>query len=190
MGHTHSTSPYTTMKMILLLSCLALATAWHIKIDQLEYGFCDGSAEPATIDVASVEPFPIVFATGETITLSIQLTLNEPVPVGAQVSLKIKKEAAIDIPFPCLEIDGLHIGSCDYDGDHLLELGADGQECKLPLNPGVYGGGDPLVLTLPEIPSIIADLLASGTYYADATITLADGTQMACVWVRLEVVAS
>merc|ERR1719315_854783 len=88
------------MKLFLLLSCLALATARNIKIDQLEYGFCDGSAEPATIDVASVEPFPIVFATGETITLSIQLTLNEPVPVGAQVSLKIKKEAAIDIPFP------------------------------------------------------------------------------------------
>merc|ERR1712038_2233358 len=77
---------------------------------------------------------------------------------------------------PCLEIDGLHIGSCDYDGDHLLELGAEalcpdyfpaGQDCKLPLNPGVYGGGEPLVLgPLPEIPSIIGDLLASGTYYA------------------------
>merc|ERR1712215_264868 len=187
------------MKTLFILGLAALTSARNIKVDQLEYGFCDGSAEPGTIDNASVEPFPIVLATGETITLSVQLTLNEPVPVGAQVSLKIKKEGLIDVPFPCLEIDGLHIGSCDYDGDHLLELGADGlcpdyfpdgQECKLPLNPGVYGGGDPLVLTLPEIPSIIADLLASGTYYADATITLADGTQMACVWIRVEMVAS
>ena len=85
----------------------------------------------------------------------------------------------------------------DYDGDQLLEEGADtlcptyfpdGQDCKLPLNPGVYGGGEPLVLgPLPEIPGIIGDLLASGTYYADATITLADGTQMACLYVRVEV---
>merc|ERR1711910_232557 len=155
----------TIMKTILVLACVVLASAKHIhvKIDQLEYGFCDGSAEPASIDAASVEPFPIVVATGETITLSVQITLNEVVPAGAQVSLKIKKEGLIPVPIPCLEIDGLHIGSCDYDGDHLLELGP-----------------------LPEIPSIIGDLLASGTYYADATITLADGTQMACLYVRVE----
>ena len=55
-----------------------------------------------------------------------------------------------------------------------------------PLNPGVYGAGDPLVLTLPDIPAVIADLLASGTYYADATILLADGSEMACIFVRLE----
>ena len=73
--------------------------------------FPDGSAEPGTLDTASVEPFPIVVATGESITLSVQLTLNEPVPVGAQVSIKIKKEGLIDIPLPCLEIDGLHLGS-------------------------------------------------------------------------------
>merc|ERR1719427_1269578 len=166
------------MKVFAILACVALASARNIKVDQLEYGFCDGS----------VEPFPVVIATGETISLSVQLTLNEPVPVGAQVSLKIKKEGVIPIPFPCLEIDGLHLGSCTYDGDHLLELAAEGlcpdyfpegQECKLPLNPGVYGGGDPIVLTVPEIPALIAELLASGTYYADATITLADGTEMA-----------
>merc|ERR1711915_1099389 len=174
------------MKTLFILGLAALASARNIKVDQLEYGFCDGSAEPGTIDTASVEPFPIVLATGETIT------------VGAQVSLKIKKEGLIDVPFPCLEIDGLHIGSCDYDGDHLLELGAealcptyfpDGQECALPLNPGTYGGDPPIVLTLPEIPAIIAELLASGTYYAEATISLADGTQMACLFVRVEVTA-
>merc|ERR1739838_306701 len=179
-----------TMKVFAILACVALASARNIKVDQLEYGFCDGSAEPATIDIATVEPFPVVIATGETISLSVQLTLNEPVPVGAQVS---------PIPFPCLEIDGLHLGSCTYDGDHLLELGAEGlcpdyfpegQECKLPLNPGVYGGGDPLVLTVPEIPALIAELLASGPYYADATITLADGTEMACIYIRVELVAS
>merc|ERR1712168_659916 len=190
-----------TMKAFFSLLCLAIvamasARNVHVKIDQLEYGFCDGSAEPASIDALAVEPFPIVIATGETITLTVEITLNEVVPVGAQVSLKIRKEGVIDIPFPCLTIDGLHIGSCDYDGDSLLEAGADtlcptyfpdGQECKLPLKPGTYGGGDPLVLgPLPEIPSVIGDLLASGTYYADATITTADGTQMACLFIRVE----
>merc|ERR1712234_9228 len=194
MGFLHN------MKIFLVLACLALASAKHVhvKIDQLEYGFCDGSAEPASIDNASVEPFPIVVATDETITLSVQITLNEVVPAGAQVSLKIKKEGLIPVPIPCLEIEGLHIGSCDYDGDHLLELGAealcptyfpDGQECALPLNPGTYGGDPPIVLTLPEIPAIIAELLASGTYYAEATISLADGTQMVCLFVRVEVTA-
>merc|ERR1712243_326853 len=153
----------STMRTILILACVALASTkhLHVKIDQLEYGFCDGSAEPATIDTATVDPFPVVVATGETITLSVQITLNEVVPAGAQVSLKIKKEGLIPVPIPCLEIDGLHIGSCDYDGDYLLTEGADaicgpyfpeGQECALPLNPGTYGGDPPLVLEVPEIP--------------------------------------
>ena len=77
----------------------------------VQHCFADGSAEPAAIDTATVEPFPIVVATGETITLSVQITLNEVVPAGAQVSLKIKKEGLIPVPIPCLEIDGLHIGS-------------------------------------------------------------------------------
>ena len=96
------------------------------------------------------------------------------------------------------ELPGPTYPLSDYDGDHLLELGAealcptyfpDGQECALPLNPGTYGGDPPIVLTLPEIPAIIAELLASGTYYAEATISLADGTQMACLFVRVEVTA-
>merc|ERR1711872_192872 len=178
-------------KTLFILGLAALASARNIKVDQLEYGFCDGSAEPGSIDNASVEPFPIVLATGETITLSVQLTLNEPIPVGTQVSLKIKKEGLIDIPFPCLEVEGLHIGSCDYDGDTLIAEGADaicgpyfpeGQACSLPLGPGMYGGEPPLVLTVPEIPSIIGDLLGSGTYYAEATLTTG-GSTFACIYI-------
>merc|ERR1711909_114992 len=96
------------------------------------------------------------------------LTIMKTILVLACVALAGAKHIHV-------KIDQLEYGSCDYDGDHL------------PLNPGVYGGGEPLVLgPLPEIPSIIGDLLASGTYYADATITLADGTQMACLYVRVE----
>ena len=65
----------------------------------------------------------------------------------------------------------------EYEGDFLLEAATDalcgdeltpggyfppGQACKLPLGPGVYGGGDPIVVTLPDsIPDLIVDLLAN-----------------------------
>merc|ERR1712096_485306 len=128
-----------------------------------------------------------------------QITLNEEVAVGAKVDLNIVLEGIIPIKIPCLDIEGLHIGSCSYDGDALLASASDflcptyvpeGQECMLPLGPGSYGGGDPLVVVLPEIPGIIVDLLASGTYYADATVNYADGTQMTCIYIRIELTGS
>ena len=47
------------------------------------------------------------------------------IPPGATVSLKIKKEGIVDIPLPCLEIDGAHLGSCDYDAQYLLTTYSD-----------------------------------------------------------------
>merc|ERR1712168_1375527 len=160
------------MKLFSLLPLLGLAAARNIRIDQIEYGFCEGADESVgSPDIIDVQPFPVVVATGETITLTIQLTMAEghEIPPGATVSLKIKKEGIVDIPLPCL----------DYFPD--------GQECTLPLGPGVYGGGkeNPLTVTLPEIPSIIADLLAAGTYYASATVKTADGADWTCGYVRL-----
>ena len=125
-----------------------------------------------------------IIAAGKTISLVLNLTLKEPVPVGAQVSLKIMKEGNPDSQIVT-----------NYDGDYLLRLGAEtlcpnfvpkGQECKLPLNAGVYGGGlgHPLAVTLPKIPVPIA----SGAYYADATIILADGTEMVCRFARAQLV--
>ena len=45
-----------------------------------------------------------------------------------------------------------------------------------------------MTVEIPEIPDLIAGFLASGTYYADATISYADGTMMTCLYVRIEVV--
>merc|ERR1711936_488443 len=83
---------------------------------EIEYGFCDGSPEPASIDNISVEPFPILVQNGASVTLAVQankrkkekkrkktwqtkkirkleeknllvqITLNEPLPAGASVS--------------------------------------------------------------------------------------------------------
>merc|ERR1712110_678109 len=105
-------------------------------------------------------------------------------------------------PFPCLDLNGTPIGSCEYEGDFLLEAATDalcgdeltpggyfppGQACKLPLAPGVYGGGDPIVVTLPDsIPDLIVGLLANGKYHVDITLKNADGSENTCVKVHLE----
>ena len=76
-----------------------------------EYGFCAGAAEPLTIDTLSVLPDPLVLATGAEVSLQVLITLLEEIPAGAGVSIKIKKDGLIDIPIPCLDIDGVSIGS-------------------------------------------------------------------------------
>ena len=71
----------------------------------------DGSPEPLTIDFLTLTPFPVIINEGATATLEAQLTLKEELPVGATVDLKLKLEGIIPIPIPCLELNGLHIGS-------------------------------------------------------------------------------
>ena len=71
----------------------------------------DGSPEPFTFDVMSVEPFPILVQNGAMLSIAIQITLNEEVPVGTQVALNMVLEGIIPIKIPCLDIDGLTIGS-------------------------------------------------------------------------------
>merc|ERR1711892_863319 len=171
------------MKVFALLALVAVVTTKNvdIRLDALEYGFCDGSPEPASIDEFTVEPFPIIFATNNTITLKVRLTLNEPIPAGSTLKLNIKKEGFINIPIPCIEIQGTPIGSCTYDGDDVLAAVAaglcptyvpDGQECALPLGPGLYGGEPDLVIVLPEIPPELGIIIGNkAVLYADATIT-------------------
>merc|ERR1711997_226669 len=70
-----------------LLACIAMVSARNLKLDELEVGFCDGAnSDVLSLDNISVEPFPLVIATGEDITLNVQITLNEPIPAGATVS--------------------------------------------------------------------------------------------------------
>merc|ERR1712226_507405 len=201
-----SQDPPTTVTMRFLALTLLLAVAASAKDithilappDGLEYGFCEGSPEPAVIDVLDVQPFPVVVNEGAEITLAVQITLNEEIAPGATVDLKLVKEGIIPITIPCIELDGHMIGSCSYDADFLLSEGApflcpdyfpDGQECKLPLLPGVYGGGDPLVIgPLPKIPDIIKPFL-KGTIRAEATAKDVNGNVLACIWVRVAVTA-
>merc|ERR1711913_244058 len=106
------------MKFLALALIVASASAKNLRFNllapptELEYGFCDGSPEPLAFDVMSVTPFPILVQNGATITLEIQITLNQEVPVGSVVDLNLVLEGLIPIKIPCLEIEGLHIGSC------------------------------------------------------------------------------
>merc|ERR1711899_484527 len=104
------------MKFLALALIVASASAKNLRFNllapptELEYGFCDGSPEPLTFDVMSVTPFPILVQNGATITLEIQITINQEVPVGSVVDLNLVLEGLIPIKIPCLEIEGLHIG--------------------------------------------------------------------------------
>merc|ERR1711909_263778 len=112
-----SGSSVSTMKVFALILLVAAVSAKDIRIqvnappDELEHGFCPGSPEPFALDALSVKPFPIIIANGESVTLELQLTLNEEIAKGAQVSLKMKLEGLIDLPIPCIEVDGLHWAS-------------------------------------------------------------------------------
>merc|ERR1712115_5578 len=182
----------SVMKLPVLLATVVLASAKNINVKQLEYGFCDGAPQPGTIDELTVLPDPVELKTGATVTL------NEIVQTGSQVELSISKNfLGVPVPIPCLEINELNIGSCKYDADHLLTEFADflcpahfpdGQACATPLNPGTYGGGDPIVVEIPEIPDIIAGFLGSGEYHASATVTNPDGSMMTCIQIKVDVV--
>jgi hypothetical protein len=102
------------MKSLLCLSLLpALAsTARKLEVRELQYGFCEGSAQPFSIDEVVVEPYPIVVASGATIRVAVGITLNEPIPVGSTATLKVVKLGLIGLPLPCLPFDdGSYWGS-------------------------------------------------------------------------------
>merc|ERR1712130_1011139 len=88
------------MKFFALAFLVAAASAKDIRLNllapptELEYGFCEGSPEPISFDVMSVTPFPILVQNGATITLEIQITLNEEVPVGSQVDSTLSWKAS------------------------------------------------------------------------------------------------
>merc|ERR1711990_1166577 len=173
--------PKVTMKLLGLALLVASASAFDLSklrlaADNVEYGFCEGSPEPASIDNISVEPFPILIQNGATVTLNVQITLNEPLPAGASVALNLVLEGIIPIKIPCLDINGI---SPQYFPE--------GQACALPLNPGVYGGGDPLTLgPIESIPDILLPFL-KGTINAEASFLLEDGSLFACGYARVAV---
>ena len=73
--------------------------------------------QPGSIDLIEIQPYPIKFQSGASISVSALLTLDEPntIPSGSKVRLDVKKEGLIPLPIPCLELEGadgiIHLGS-------------------------------------------------------------------------------
>jgi len=164
------------------------------KVNKLEVDFCDGAHHTGTIDFASVSPFPVKIATGASVKVKAQFTLSEQILEGATVSLEIQKKEPWWLPnihVPCIVVEGIKVGSCEYSVSWLLERGAHylcpehfppGQACKLPLLPGVYGGSNPLRLgPIQSVPNIIADLIGSGEYDARVKLYSKEGKLITCI---------
>merc|ERR1711915_409250 len=152
------------MKLVLFVMAVGLTTTGLAasaarNIKALEYGFCAGASEPLTFQTFDIQPYPVEIATGATINIELVVDLLEVVPEGATVKLDIVKKGLIDIPFPCLEIEGLHLGSCEYDGQTLLDEGA-AFLC----------------------PDILIDLLGSGSYEVKVHAIRPDGSEETCLY--------
>jgi len=169
------------------------------KLDKLEVGFCEGAPQTGSIDLASVSPFPVAIAQGASVALTSQFTLRKEIPEGVTVTLNIKKKEpwwAPNIHIPCIDVEGMKIGSCTYPLSWLLARAAphlpphilpDGQACKLPLLPGVYGGPDPVMLgPIRHLPPLIAQLIPSGEYDAKVELHTREGALLTCLYSRVK----
>ena len=67
--------------------------------------FSDGSPEPFTIYEFEVAPLPVLIANGAMIEYSLQIGLNEEIPVGSTITLKIRTHGIIPITIPCIDLE-------------------------------------------------------------------------------------
>ena len=71
----------------------------------IKFTFTEGSPEPFTIYSFEVAPFPVLIAKDAVIEYSIQIGLNELIPIGSYVNFTITKLGIIPIKIPCYELD-------------------------------------------------------------------------------------
>ena len=71
--------------------------------------FSGGSPEPFTLDLLSIDPFPILVQPGGLVTVAAQINLKEVIDVGAKVSFNIVMEGLIPLPIPCLDLSDLGV---------------------------------------------------------------------------------
>merc|ERR1711936_1476022 len=186
-----------SLSFTVLLCLLSAVSARQVALRDFSFGFCDeDTPQPLSIEVATIDPFPIPLVTGTILDVNVRFILNEICPVGTLGKMNMELQGLIPIPIPCVQIGDISLGSCEYGIDALLTAGSAllcptlpvGQDCNLPLNPGSYGGE--IVFEFPEINPIIAELLAAGTYKIDAQFLQEDGTEFTCLTFNLELTGS
>jgi len=171
----------------LVLALVAVAVA------KPDFDACPGFEDNSFVNPwkLSINPDPIHAKEGASVSIHFDATVLKTLPVGTKVDFKMVKSG---VPLPCLPMPGLpiHIGSCSYEAQDLLDLipaddckkfAPEGQACSLPLNPGFYGDKDPngsKSFVLPAIPFIVRPFL-SGDIEVTAKATNADGTEYLCM---------
>ena len=86
-------------------------TARHAILKELQYGFCDGAGQPLSIDELVVEPYPVEVHSGAVIHLALGLTLDEVIPAGSRLRVKMFKDLLVDVPIPCITYGDTYLGS-------------------------------------------------------------------------------
>ena len=71
------------------------------RLDDVNYGFCQNSTSNSTLDRFIVQPQPIPLTRGQTFNVTAQFTLDEVIPQGANISIRIERPGLIPIPIPC-----------------------------------------------------------------------------------------
>merc|ERR550519_1122046 len=163
------------MKLLIFVTSLSLTLARRLG-DDIQVEWC-GDGRPGDIEMMDIDPLPIVVHSGATISIGFKVNLKEEIPVGTSIKLSVVKEGLLPLPIPCVDLNGTPVGSCEYTLDGMFSAGEnilcgdvmtpggyfpEGQDCALPLKIGEYGGGNPITITLPDLPDDIIDLVVSG----------------------------
>ena len=95
------------MKQICLFLFLVVVTGLTktVRLDDIKYGSCGNSSSNSTFDKFSVQPHPIAWARGQKFNVSAQFTLDETIPEGANISIRLERQGLIPLPVPCDFVD-------------------------------------------------------------------------------------
>ena len=99
------------MRTFIFSTLLAVVTARHAILKELQYGFCDGAGQPLSVDEFVVEPYPLEVHSGAVIHLALGFTLDEVIPAGSRLRVKMFKDLLVDLPLPCLPYGDTYLGS-------------------------------------------------------------------------------
>ena len=160
------------MQQIIILTFLAAVSSRARLIDvHPSYGTCHddypNATSSSTFDKLDIQPYPVPFKEREQLNISVQFTINEVIPSGANITIEIlsRMDSILPIKIPCYKFQNGHFStSCEFEADYLLDkfsdlLCQDNQTCSTPLQPGVYGGEIPMKYFIPDLPDFWAELM-------------------------------
>ena len=164
------------MQQIIILTFLTAVSSRARLIDvHPSYGTCHddypNATSSSTFDKLDIQPYPVPFKEREQLNISVQFTINEMIPSGANITIEIlsRMDSILPIKIPCYKFQNGHFStSCEFEADYLLDkfsdlLCQDNQTCSTPIQPGVYGGEIPMKYFIPELPDFVAEVVIPPT---------------------------